>query len=87
VSLYQRIMARGEYPYRRRAVPDLKPDLLAESKERDDDACRNGIATVLARIEAVEAGIVPEDAFAGVPDPYGPDPVVFGTVPRVGPVR
>lgn len=63
------------------------PDLLAESKERDHRAHLDTVAAVLARIEAEEAGGVPADAFAGVPDPYGPDRVVFGPVPRVGLTR
>jgi hypothetical protein len=78
VSLYQRFMARGEYPYREVAAPP--PDLLHESE------LRGATAAIVARSE-LGPGVAHVGweltATLALPDPYGPDPVVFGSVPRV----
>lgn len=61
-DLYQRMVARGEYPYRSpRAVPPPEPvlEVLAETVQ---------LVTSYGRWQ---------------PEPYGPDPVVFGAAPRV----
>lgn len=79
MSLYQRIMARGEYPYRPAASP---PDLLAESEQRD----ATGRLTAREQLGPVLTGGLWRELPGTwhLPDPYGPDPVVFGDVPRVG---
>lgn len=59
----------------------MRPDLLAESGER---AVQAAWATTALGPNTTVAGIWRElPATRGLPDPYGPDPVVFGAVPRV----
>lgn len=73
MSLLERF-ARGLLP----PVPEL--DLLAESGQRAV------LAAVAARDElgpGVPVAAPELPATRRLPDPYGPDPVVFGSVPRV----
>lgn len=75
MSLLERF-ARGLLP----PVAEGDLDLLAESERREAAAARAAMAEY-GRFAPVAGPELP--ATHWLPDPYGPDPVVFGYVPRV----
>ena len=66
-------------PWRRVLPPPEPADLLAESAQRTE-AAEDAMAPVVAYDMRPAKHPRTTD---GWPDPHGPDPVVFGSVPRI----
>jgi hypothetical protein len=59
-----------------------RPDLVRESEQRSESAVAEA-AHALGRSAPVTGAFKELPGTRHWPDPYGPDPVVFGSVPRV----